>query len=397
MKTYNEVIKFLFEQYPIYQNNGINAYKPDLSNITRLCEIVGNPQDNIKTIHVAGTNGKGSVCNYLSNLYIESGYKVGLFTSPHLIDFRERITINHQFIDKAYIVDFYNTYKEKFKSVSPSFFEWCTVLAFQYFETQKTEINIIETGLGGRLDSTNIIRPKLSIITTVGKDHQNILGNTLHDIAIEKAGIIKHVTPTLLGSDIKETKYLFEQIALEKNAEIYQANEGKQDNYLPKYQLNNWETAIKATEILKEEFPIKPINKKPSNYLTIKGRWQVLSDQPKIIADIGHNEQGMAAIARQIEKENFKNLYVLLGFSEDKDLKTIIKNLPKATNYYLTKSTNQRSLHPEKIKPFINGKCICMENYGEAFNSILSMINEKDMVIITGSAFLVGDILNDFY
>ena len=267
MKTYNEVIKFLFEQYPIYQNKGINAYKPDLSNITRLCEIVGNPQENIKTIHVAGTNGKGSVCNYLTNLYTDSGYKVGLFTSPHLIDFRERITINHQFIDKAYIVDFYNTYKEKFKTVSPSFFEWCTVLAFQYFENQETEINIIETGLGGRLDSTNIIRPKLSIITTVGKDHQNILGNTLHDIAIEKAGIIKHGTPTLLGSDIKETKYLFEQIALEKNAEIYQSNEGMQDdNSLPKYQLNNWETAVKATEILKVEFPIKTISKKPSNY-----------------------------------------------------------------------------------------------------------------------------------
>ena len=215
METYLEVIAFLYKQYPTYQNKGINAYKPDLSNITRLCEITGNPQKNIKTIHVAGTNGKGSVCNYLTNIYIDSGYKVGTFSSPHLIDFRERITINQNYIEKEFIVDFYHQYFNDFKEISPSFFEWSTVLAFKYFENQKTKINIIETGLGGRLDSTNIITSELAIVTTVGKDHQNILGNTFYEIAKEKAGIIKNGTPTLLGADIKETKYIFEETAQE--------------------------------------------------------------------------------------------------------------------------------------------------------------------------------------
>ena len=398
MQTYSEVIQFLFSQYPIYQNKGVKAYKPDLSNIIKLCEIVGNPQKDIKTIHVAGTNGKGSVCNFLANIYIKSGYKVGLFTSPHLIDFRERITINHQFIEKSFIEDFYAKFHKEFKKISPSFFEWNTVLAFKYFKDKRTEINIIETGLGGRLDSTNIINPELSIITTIGKDHQNILGNTLHDIATEKAGIIKHGTPTLLGADIKETKYLIEQIALEKNSKIFQAKQGgDQDISLPKYQLNNWETALKATEILGKELTVKPITDSASKYLTIKGRWQVLSTRPKIIADIGHNEQGMRAISKQIKNEDFEKLFLLIGFSEDKNLESILKDLPVAYDYYITKSSNQRSLSPKIIQPLIGDNCICIDSYAEAYKTILSSMKEKDMLLITGSAFLVGDILNDFY
>ena len=398
MQTYSEVIQFLFSQYPIYQNKGVKAYKPDLSNIIKLCEIVGNPQKDIKTIHVAGTNGKGSVCNFLANIYIESGYKVGLFTSPHLIDFRERITINHQFIEKSFIEDFYAKFHKEFKKISPSFFEWSTVLAFKYFKDRRTEINIIETGLGGRLDSTNIINPELSIITTIGKDHQNILGNTLHDIATEKAGIIKHGTPTLLGADIKETKYLIEQIALEKNSKIFQAKQGgDQDISLPKYQLNNWETALKATEILGKELTVKPVTGSASKYLTIMGRWQVLSTRPKIIADIGHNEQGMRAISKQIKNEDFEKLFLLIGFSEDKNLESILKYLPVAHSYYITKSSNQRSLSPNNIQPLIGDNCICIDSYAEAYKTILSSMKEKDMLLITGSAFLVGDILNDFY
>ena len=398
MQTYSEVIQFLFSQYPIYQNKGVKAYKPDLSNIIKLCEIVGNPQKDIKTIHVAGTNGKGSVCNFLANIYIESGYKVGLFTSPHLIDFRERVTINHQFIEKSFVENFYAKFHKEFKKISPSFFEWSTVLAFKYFKDRRTEINIIETGLGGRLDSTNIINPELSIITTIGKDHQNILGNTLHDIATEKAGIIKHGTPTLLGADIKETKYLIEQIALEKNSKIFQAKQGgDQDISLPKYQLNNWETALKATEILGKELTVKPITDSTSKYLTIKGRWQVLSTRPKIIADIGHNEQGMRAISKQIKNEDFEKLFLLIGFSEDKNLESILKYLPVAHSYYITKSSNQRSLSPKIIQPLIGVNCICIDSYAEAYKTILSSMKEKDMLLITGSAFLVGDILNDFY
>ena len=399
MKTYSEVIAFLFKQYPNYQNKGAKAYKPDLSNITALSKIIGNPHQKIKTIHIAGTNGKGSVCNYLANIYIENGYKVGVFTSPHLIDFRERITINQKYISKEYIVDFYNRYLEEFKTVSPSFFEWSTVLAFKYFEDEKTDVNIIETGLGGRLDSTNIIQPKLSIITTVGRDHQNILGNTLYDIAKEKAGIIKNGIPTLLGPDIKETKDVFETVATENNTKLYQAieSETKSEN-LPDYQLNNWETAYKGTQILEKEFPVKINKEKISKYLTIKGRWQVLSENPKVIADIGHNAQGMASIKKQISNENFKKLHILIGFSEDKKLEEILQYLPNADFIYATQSSNERSVDSNEIGTLVKeGECICIDDYKVAFKELMGKVNDQDLVLITGSAFLVGNILHDFY
>ena len=399
MKTYSEVVAFLFKQYPNYQNKGAKAYKPDLSNITALSKIIGNPHQKIKTIHVAGTNGKGSVCNYLANIYIENGYKVGVFTSPHLIDFRERITLNQKYISKEYIVDFYNRYLEEFKTVSPSFFEWSTILAFKYFEDEKTDINIIETGLGGRLDSTNIIQPELSIITTVGRDHQNILGNTLYDIAKEKAGIIKNGIPTLLGPDIKETKDVFETVATENNSKLYQAieSETKSEN-LPDYQLNNWETAYKATQILGDEFPVKINKENISKYLTIKGRWQILSKNPKVVADIGHNAQGMASIKKQIEKENFKKLHILIGFSEDKNLKEILQYLPNADFIYATQSSNERSLGSIEIGKLVKEcECICIDDYKVAFKELISKVNDQDLVLITGSAFLVGNILHDFY
>jgi len=399
LKTYQEVIGFLYKQYPTYQNKGINAYKPDLSNITSLCEIAGNPQKNIKTIHVAGTNGKGSVCNYLTNIYMDSGYRVGTFSSPHLIDFRERITINHNYIEKEFIVDFYHQYLAAFEDVSPSFFEWSTVLAYKYFENQKTEINIIETGLGGRLDSTNIIEPEIAIITTVGKDHQNILGNTLYDIAKEKAGIIKNGTPTLLGADIKETKYIFEEIAQENNSKIFQADESSNKNSsLPSYQLNNWNTALKATEILKTKFNIKPIENKPARYLTIKGRWQVLAENPKTIADIGHNAQGMEAIKKQIINEEYEYLHIILGFSSDKNIEAIISKIPEADYYYLTQSKNERSLPADELKKIMNNdKSETFSHCSKAYQAVKKRAKKKDLVLITGSAFLVGDILHDFY
>ena len=216
MTSYKDVVEFLFEQYPSYQKKGVDAYKPDLSNIHGICEIIGNPQKNLKFIHVAGTNGKGSVCNFLYNIYQKSGYKVGLFTSPHLIDFRERIVVGEEEISKQYVLGFYKQNLEIFKEIGPSFFEWSTALAFSYFEYSKTDINIIETGLGGTLDSTNIIIPELSIITSIGMDHASILGDTIEKIAKEKAGIIKDNTPTLLAADI-EQESLFKEICNIKN------------------------------------------------------------------------------------------------------------------------------------------------------------------------------------
>ena len=399
MNNYKEVVEFLFEQYPSYQKNGVNAYKPDLSNIHGICEILDNPQNKLKFIHVAGTNGKGSVCNFLYNIYQKAGYKVGLFTSPHLIDFRERIVVGEKEISKEYIVDFYKQNLERFKEVSPSFFEWSTALAFSYFEDSKTDINIIETGLGGRLDSTNIIMPELSIITSIGMDHASILGNTIEKIAKEKAGIIKDNTPTLLGADILE-EGVFEKISTLKNSKLYKAERSTEypKSSLPNYQIKNWNTAKKATEILQNKFKIGEIKNKPNEFLTIKGRWEIVGKNPLIILDIGHNEQCIIELKKQLKKENFNKLFLIVGFSKDKDISTLLNLLPKGETYYFTKSSNDRGIDPEILKTKFNKKNTRVYgDYREAFEEAKKVATKEDMVLITGSAFLIGDILKEFY
>ena len=399
MNDYKEVVEFLFEQYPSYQKNGVNAYKPDLSNIHGICEILDNPQNKLKFIHVAGTNGKGSVCNFLYNIYQKAGFRVGLFTSPHLIDFRERIVVGEKEISKEYIVDFYKENLERFKEVSPSFFEWSTALAFSYFEDSKTDINIIETGLGGRLDSTNIIMPELSIITSIGMDHASILGNTIEKIAKEKAGIIKDNTPTLLGADL-EQESVFKKICKSKNSKLYIADENTEypESSLPNYQIKNWNTAKKATEILQNKFKIGEIKNKPNEFLTIKGRWEIVGKNPLIILDIGHNEQCIIELKKQLKKENFNKLFLIVGFSKDKDISTLLNLLPKGETYYFTKSSNDRSIDPEILKTKFNKKNTRVYgDYREAFEEAKKVATKEDMVLITGSAFLIGDILNEFY
>ena len=396
---YKDVVEFLFTQYPSYQTKGVDAYKPDLSNIEGICEILDNPQKKIKTIHVAGTNGKGSVCNILYNLYKKAGYKVGLFTSPHLIDFRERIIVGEDEISKEYVVNFYKENLERFKKISPSFFEWSTALAFCYFKDSNTEINIIETGLGGRLDSTNIIQPELSIITSIGLDHVAILGDTLEKIAKEKAGIIKENTPTLLGADILEES-VFREICSWKNSKLHKAvnkNDGIQTS-LPNYQIKNWNTAKKATEILKNKFKISEIEDDPKKFLTIKGRWQIVGRRPMTILDIGHNEQCIVELRNQLKKETFEKLILIIGFSKDKDISTLLNLLPKAEIYYFTKSSNERSIDPEILKTKFNKENtrVC-HNYKEAFNGAQKVAKQEDLVLITGSVFLIGDILKEFY
>ena len=397
--NYKEVVEFLFEQYPSYQKKGVDAYKPDLSNIHGICKIIGNPQNKLKFIHVAGTNGKGSVCNFLYNIYQKAGYKVGLFTSPHLIDFRERIVVGEKEISKEYIVDFYNQNLERFKEINPSFFEWSTALAFSYFEDSKTEINIIETGLGGRLDSTNIIMPELSIITSIGMDHASILGNTIEKIAKEKAGIIKDNTPTLLGSEMVQES-IFKEICNLKNSKLYKAeiNTKHPESSLPNYQIKNWNTAKKATEILQNKFKIGALKNEPQKFLTIKGRWQIVEKNPLIILDIGHNEQCLIELRNQLKKENFNKLFLIVGFSKDKDTSTLLNLLPKAETYYFTKSSNDRSIDPEILKTKFNKEDsrVCGD-YKEAFEEAKKEAKREDMVLITGSAFLIGDILNEFY
>jgi dihydrofolate synthase/folylpolyglutamate synthase len=399
MDNYKEVVEFLFVQYPSYQKKGVDAYKPDLGNIHGICKIIGNPQNNLKFIHVAGTNGKGSVCNFLYNIYQKAGYKVGLFTSPHLIDFRERIVVEEKEISKEYIVNFYKQNLERFKEISPSFFEWSTALAFSYFENCKTDINIIETGLGGRLDSTNIIIPELSIITSIGIDHASILGNTIEKIAKEKAGIIKDNTPTLLGADLEEES-VFKEVCNLKNSKLYiaETNAEHPESSLPNYQIKNWNTAKKATEILQNKFEIGEIKNKPNEFSTIKGRWQIIGKNPLTILDIGHNEQCIIELKKQLKKETFNNLFLIVGFSKDKDISTLLNLLPKAKTYYFTKSNNDRSIDPETLKTKFNKEdSRVYGDYKEAFKDAKKVAKKEDMVLITGSAFLIGDILNEFY
>ena len=399
MNNYKEVVEFLFEQYPSYQKKGGDAYKPDLSNISGICKIIGNPQNKLKFIHVAGTNGKGSVCNFLYNIYQKAGYKVGLFTSPHLIDFRERIVVGKENISKEYVVGFYKQNLGRFKEIGPSFFEWSTALAFSYFKDSNTDINIIETGLGGRLDSTNIIMPDLSIITSIGMDHELILGDSLEKIAKEKAGIIKENTPTLLGADILE-EGVFEKISTLKNSKLYKADRiTEYTKYsLPNYQIKNWNTAKKATEILQNKFKVGEIENKPHKFLTIIGRWQIIGKNPLIILDIGHNEQCIVELRNQLKKENFNKLFLIVGFSKDKDISTLLNILPKAETYYFTKSSNDRSVDPQILKTKFNKENTKVyHSYKEAFDKAKDNANEKDLVLITGSAFLIGDILKEFY
>lgn len=399
MNNYKEVVEFLFEQYPSYQKKGLDAYKPDLSNIHEICKIINNPQNKLKFIHVAGTNGKGSVCNFLYNIYQKAGYKVGLFTSPHLIDFRERIVVGEKEISREYIIDFYKQNLERFQEISPSFFEWTTALAFSYFEDSKTEINIIETGLGGRLDSTNIIMPELSIITSIGMDHASILGNTIEKIAKEKAGIIKDNIPTLLGSEI-EQESIFKEICDSKNSKLYIADKNIEypESSLPDYQIKNWNTAKKAIEILQNKFKIGEIKNQPHKFLTIKGRWQIVGKNPLTILDIGHNEQCIVELKKQLKKENFNTLFLIVGFSKDKDISTLLNLLPKAETYYFTKSSNDRSIDPKILKTKYNKEnSVVYTDYKEAFDGVKKVAKEEDLILITGSAFLIGDILNEFF
>ena len=396
MTNYKEIVAFLFKQYPSFQKKGISAYKENLNNIEKLCEIVGNPHKSIKTIHVAGTNGKGSVCNIIYNIYKKNGYKVGLFTSPHLFDFRERIIINDVWISKDYIIKFYEKNYQLFKGVNPSFFEWTTALAFSYFKESGSDINIIETGLGGRLDSTNIINPEISIITNIGFDHQNILGNTLEEIAKEKAGIIKDNTPTLLGPNI-EPKSIFEDVSKKKNSKLFMVenNYNSNENSLPEYQLKNWETAKKAVQIINSDIKI---NDKISNYLTIKGRWQIIEKTPKIILDIGHNKECITEVKKQLLNEKYKKLHLIIGFSNDKNIGEILEVLPKADYIYATKSDNERSLNPAILKNKLNlNENQIFDYYKNAFISAKKLANKEDLVLVMGSAFLIGDILKEFY
>ena len=405
--NYQETINWMFTQLPMYQLQGASAYKKDLTNAILLGNHLGNPQKNIKCVHVAGTNGKGSTSHMLASILQEAGYKVGLYTSPHLRDYRERIKINGIEISEDFVCDFINKNKMFFEGNDMSFFEMTVGLAFEYFAKEKVDIAIIEVGMGGRLDATNIITPLVSVITNIGLDHTQFLGNTLTAIASEKAGIIKSDIPVIIGEYTKETKAVFLDKAAANNSEIYFASDLIQESYssdlLGDYQVHNKKTVIETIAVInsQKEFIIYESDIK-SGLLNVKkntgleGRWHQLGESPKIICDTAHNKNGLEIVIKQIQKEKFGVLHIVLGLVNDKDLDEILPLFPANAIYYFCKPNIPRGLDAkllqEKASTF-NLKGKAYNSVSESYAKALQNASKTDFVYIGGSNFVVAEIL----
>ncbi len=422
--TYTDTIQYLYNRLPVFHHVGAAAYKPGFDNTIQLMNALDNPQTKYRTIHIAGTNGKGSVSNMLAAILQTAGYKVGLYTSPHLVHFGERIRVNGEMIDQQYVVDFVENNKDVFSTIEPSFFEATMAMAFNYFAHSKVDVAIIEVGLGGRLDSTNIIHPDLSVITNISFDHVGFLGDTLEKIAFEKAGIIKSSTPVVIGEVLPETRPVFEQKALNENAVIYFAEEQFNvtfKEYLDAkmlveinnkllikcglcgiYQLKNIATTFSAIEQLNAlGYGISEMNilKGFENVVEItglQGRWQTLQDHPTIVCDTAHNVGGIQFVVDQLKTQRYNKLRIVIGMVNDKDVSSVLNLLPKNAVYYFTQANIVRALSCDELK-------LKAQNFGlngVAFNAVklaveeaISQSDPEDFVFIGGSNFIVGDAL----
>lgn len=403
--TYKESINWLFNQLPVFQNIGAAAYKEDLNNTILLTKHLNHPERNFKTIHVAGTNGKGSTSSMIASVFMEAGYKVGLYTSPHLKDFRERITINGKKISKNYVHQFVLEHKQFFETTELSFFEMTVGLAFQYFSDKKVDIAIIEVGMGGRLDATNIITPLLSIITNIGKDHTTFLGDTLEKIAFEKAGIIKQNIPVVIGEYTIQTKPVFLEVASKNKSEIYFAQDINHPDYpcglLGNYQIKNKKTVIEVFRNLKSNFNISEENIKNgiANVVLnthLQGRWQILQENPKVICDTAHNAHGLEMVIQQLKKETYNQLHIVLGVVNDKDLDAILPLFPKNANYYFCKPKNERGLNAKTLQDKAKSFQLFGNTYtsiSKAYKAALEKSSDKDLIFIGGSNFVVSEII----
>jgi len=399
--NYAQTIDWLYNQLPFYQNQGETAYKKDIGNVLNFCKKFGTRYSEFDSIHVAGTNGKGSVCHMLSSIYQSNGHKVGLFTSPHILDFRERIKINGQKVPEDFVVKFIATYKDYFTNSQMSFFEMNVVMAFEYFASHKVDLAIIEVGLGGRLDATNIIKPKLSIITNISLDHTNLLGNTVESIALEKSGIIKSQTPVLVSPNTTYT-HIIENVAIQKESPVYYVKEHTYDSdLLGDYQKYNINTAISAVNILKYNISDLHIRLGLSNIISntgILGRWQTILKSPLVICDIAHNADAIKLLCDQLDSYSLPK-HIIIGFSNDKDIKEIVSLLPTNYTYYICHSTNNRIIKPDLIQSYFRYFKLSYKLFNsspEAYCNIKENIKEEHMVMVTGSTFIVADILKYF-
>lgn len=402
--TYQETLDYLFGKLPMYQRKGEEAYKADIGNIVAASKHIGNPHTKFKSIHIAGTNGKGSTAHMLTSILQESGYKTGLYTSPHLKDFRERIKINREIIDKQAVIEFVKKHKSIFEIMKLSFFEFTVAMAFDHFAKQKVDIAIIETGLGGRLDSTNIINPELSIITNIGIDHTNLLGNTLEKIATEKGGIIKQNTPVIIGRKQKETFEIFNTIVKKNNTKVIYAAENKpyQTDLKGEYQKENINTVITAIKQFQKqgweitENHIRQGLKKVASNTKLLGRWQTLSKSPHIICDTGHNEDGIKEICKQLNNINYKQLHFVFGTVNDKNLDSILSYLPKNAKYYFCQADIERAMNAKKLqeeseKFQLEGNIFTSVN--QALDKAKDNANVGDLIFVGGSTFVVAEVV----
>ncbi|MBB2150934.1 bifunctional folylpolyglutamate synthase/dihydrofolate synthase [Pedobacter gandavensis] len=427
--NYKQTLDYLYSKLPMFTRVGAIAYRKDLHNTIAMCEQLGNPQDKFKTIHVGGTNGKGSTSHMLAAILQQAGYKTGLYTSPHLKDFRERIRINGEMIPENFVIDFVKDQQSLMEKLQPSFFEVTVAMAFSHFEKEKVDIAIIEVGLGGRIDSTNIINPELSVITNISLDHTNILGTTLPEIATEKAGIIKKNVPIVIGETQPETKDIFIKKATETNSPIYFAdqelqlqllqNTGKHLNVAisngtttlyphleldlnGSYQRKNILTVVEAIQILKQlgfqidNEAVYTALKNVKGITGLQGRWQMLSENPLVICDTGHNIAGITEVMKNINDTPHDQLHIVIGMVKDKDISGVLQLLPKDAHYYFCQPELERALPATELAEQAKNYNLIGDvflNVQLAFHAAKDNANANDLVFIGGSTFVVAEVL----
>ena len=402
--NYRATLDWMFSRLPMYQRQGDSAFKKDLTNIQLFCDHLGNPQNGFKSIHVAGTNGKGSTSHMLASILQESGLKVGLYTSPHLKDFRERIRVNGIPIGEQSVIEFIDSNKAFLENQQLSFFEMTVGMAFDYFADEKVDIAVIEVGLGGRLDSTNIIHPILSVITNIGFDHMQFLGNTLPEIAFEKAGIIKNNTPVVISETQQETKPVFLNKSTSENAPIYFASDEKFPDYpcdlQGDYQKKNKAGVLKSIEILRKldlkisETAIRKGLEKVVKNTGLKGRWQIVREDPKVICDTAHNKEGLEIVLTQLKREKAENYFFVLGFVKEKNLDEVLALFPKKARYFFCKpdiprGMDEHELQKKALERGINGQIY--PSVKTAYQAALKVASKNDVIYVGGSTFVVAE------
>lgn len=426
--TYEQATNYLFNRLPMFSRIGAAAYKKDLTNTLRLCEYLGNPHTKFKSIHIAGTNGKGSTSHMLAAILQTAGYKTGLYTSPHLRDFRERFRVDGELIDKDFVSGFVERIQPVVDEIEPSFFEITVAMAFDYFVQQQIDIAVIETGLGGRLDSTNVITPELSVITNIGWDHMNLLGDSLPAIAFEKAGIIKPHVPVIIGETTAETKPVFEKVAHEKQAPLFWADsqryaaEWKYEHHqlilqvalpgtdersvyqldLPGYyQTKNCITVLEVIYHLQKagwkitEEQVQQALRQVKKLTGLHGRWEVIHDHPVVVLDVGHNEDGFKQITAQIELTDYQHLHIVIGLVKDKEIEKVLSLLPKEATYYFTRAQIPRALPEDELA--VKGKAVGLTGHAypdvnTALKEAMHKAGKHDMIVVCGSVFVVGEV-----